>query len=326
MYETTGAGYKICKVNMIANVDENIKKARRSAYSLLGGGFHGHNGLDKKFLKQILSLPTCVADITVNILTGILPIEAQVHIRALGLFNKICNQPDDSVEKSLAKRQLIIKNDESSSWFIAIKHMLRKYDLQEASWYLNNPVKKTVWTSTIKKTIYNHWNRSIVQLQSLYKGLNFLTTENLRTGNIHPLFKINCHSIIDTARLPVKLKLLTGSYILQSKRIRMYKDETDPKCLLCAKEEENIEHFILKCESLRILRNALLQEITTTLNAMGIQFDELSTNENLQHILDLTPIAKAKKLSPVSVVQIERLTRRLLYQLHIARYKMLYGQ
>jgi hypothetical protein len=23
-----------------------LKKARRSAYSLLGGGFHGHNGLD----------------------------------------------------------------------------------------------------------------------------------------------------------------------------------------------------------------------------------------------------------------------------------------
>lgn len=200
-----------------------VKKARRSAYSLLGGGFHGHNGLDvetmvhlykiyispvllyglelilpttssltllenfqKKLLKQILSLPTCVADITVNILTGILPIEAQVHIRALGLFNNICNQPDDSVGKSLAKRQLIIKNDESSSWFIAIKHMLRKYDLQEASWYLNNPIKKTVWTSTIKKTIYNHWNRSIVQLQPLYKGLNFLTTEKFENRKYTP--------------------------------------------------------------------------------------------------------------------------------------------
>ncbi|CAC5361050.1 unnamed protein product [Mytilus coruscus] len=234
------------KGNMIANVEENIKKARQ-----------------KETSKANNFSPTCVADISVNILTGILPIEAQVHIRAFGLFNNIYNQPDDSVEKSLEKRQLIIENDESSSWFIAIKHMPRKCDLQEASWYLNNPVKKTVWTSTIKKTVYNHWNRSIVQLQPLYKGLNFLTTENLRTGNIHPLFKINSHSAIDTARLPVKLKLLTGSYILQSKRIRMCKDETDPKCLLCAKEEENIEHFILKCESLRIVRNAILQEITT---------------------------------------------------------------
>jgi hypothetical protein len=34
------------KENMRANVDENIKKARRSAYSLFGSGFHGYNGLD----------------------------------------------------------------------------------------------------------------------------------------------------------------------------------------------------------------------------------------------------------------------------------------
>ncbi|CAC5403097.1 unnamed protein product [Mytilus coruscus] len=74
-------------------------------------------------------------------------------------------------------------------------------------------------------------------------------------------------------------------------------NETDPKCLLCAKEKENIEHFILKCESLRKVRNAILHEITTTLNAMGIQFDELFTNEKLQNILDLTQVAKAKKLS-----------------------------
>ena len=97
--------------NIIQNVDENIKKARRSAYGLFGSGFHGYNGLDvdtmlhlykiyilpvllyglelllpngkqlnkleiaqKRLLKQILSLPNNVADVTVYILTGILPI------------------------------------------------------------------------------------------------------------------------------------------------------------------------------------------------------------------------------------------------------------
>ena len=33
---------------------------------------------------------------------------------------------------------------------------------------------------------------------------------------IHPLFKINCHSAVDAARLPIKLKLLTGIYILRA--------------------------------------------------------------------------------------------------------------
>jgi hypothetical protein len=32
--------------NTTTNVDENIKKARRSAYGLFSSGFHGYNGLD----------------------------------------------------------------------------------------------------------------------------------------------------------------------------------------------------------------------------------------------------------------------------------------
>ena len=103
----------------------------------------------------------------------------------------------------------------------------------------------------------------------------------------------------------------------------MYKNETNPKCLLCAKEEEKIEHFILNCKNLSKVRNAILQEIITTFNKLGIEFDELSASEKLQHILDITPVVKTKKLSPASVVEKERLTRRLLYQLHIARYKMI---
>jgi arginyl-tRNA synthetase len=103
----------------------------------------------------------------------------------------------------------------------------------------------------------------------------------------------------------------------------MYKNETNPKCSLCAKEEENIEHFILNCKNLSKVRNTILQEIITTFNKLGIEFDELSASEKLQHILDITPVVKTKKLSPASVVEIERLIRRLLYQLHIARYNMI---
>jgi hypothetical protein len=95
------------------NVEENIKKARRSAYDLFSSGFHDYSGIDvdtmhhlskiyilpvllcglelilpqvpqleqldiaqKRPLKQILALPNSVADIAVYILTGILPIEA----------------------------------------------------------------------------------------------------------------------------------------------------------------------------------------------------------------------------------------------------------
>jgi hypothetical protein len=173
---------------MIKNVEENIKKVR-SEYGLFGGGYHGNNGLDpdtlihlfktyitpvllygmeliipkatpliqlelfqKRMLKQILSLPTRTADAAVYVLSEILPVEAQIHIRTLVLFNNICNQADNSIEKNLTRRQLIAKSNESSSWFIEIKciPVLRKYNLREASWYLDNSPKKYVWTSTVK--------------------------------------------------------------------------------------------------------------------------------------------------------------------------------
>ena len=41
------------KHNIQTNVDENITKARRSAYSLFECEFHGHNGLDPESLLHI---------------------------------------------------------------------------------------------------------------------------------------------------------------------------------------------------------------------------------------------------------------------------------
>lgn len=67
----------------------------------------------------------------------------------------------------------------------------------------------------------------------------------------------------------------------------MYKNEIDPKCLLCAKEEENIEHFILNYKSLSKVRNTILQELIITFSTLGIEFHVLSANEKLQDILDV---------------------------------------
>jgi hypothetical protein len=79
------------------------------------------------------------------------------------------------VEKMLAKHQLRLKGNDSSSWFIAIKIILRKYDLLEAVWYLDNPVKKSTWTALIKKTVYKYWCKSITDMKPLYSGLQYLS-------------------------------------------------------------------------------------------------------------------------------------------------------
>jgi hypothetical protein len=49
-------------------------------------------------------------DPVVYILTGILPIGAQIHIKALTFFNNVCHQGEKkNTEKKLARRQLTVK-------------------------------------------------------------------------------------------------------------------------------------------------------------------------------------------------------------------------
>ena len=65
----------------------------------------------KKVLKQILSLYINVADPAINyILSGLLPIEAEIHIKALTFFGSITRSEDTSIEWRLAERQLQVRD------------------------------------------------------------------------------------------------------------------------------------------------------------------------------------------------------------------------
>ena len=230
--------------------------------------------LQKRILKQILSLPMSCPDPAVYILTGILPIEAQIHIKALTFFNNVCHQGEKNTEKKLARRELTMKGESSNSWFICVNKILRKYDLKEAYNYLDNPIKTSRWISLVKSSVNDHWCTQLTTLAQLYKGLQYLSNHNLSKCKIHPILKHRCYSSLDISRIPVKLRFVTGTYVLQTKRIKYYRNETDPTCLLCGAADENVLHFILQCEKLQSERVALLSEIN------AIWQNEFQNNEN----------------------------------------------
>ena len=83
----------------------------------------------KKIVKQTLSLPTQTADPVIYIVSGLLPIEGQIHIKTLNFFNNICGLPENTIEKRLARRQVSVKS--SASWFIKVEKLLWTYDPQD---------------------------------------------------------------------------------------------------------------------------------------------------------------------------------------------------
>ena len=132
----------------------------------------------KKILKQLLSVPPNTPDPAIYILSGILPIEAQIHIKVLNFYNNVCNQAETSIEKQLARRQLSIKAMDSNSWFIDVENILYKYDLANAYFYMEQPSKKEKWNKLIKERISKEWIKKITLTIPLYHGLRYL---NFRT-------------------------------------------------------------------------------------------------------------------------------------------------
>ena len=90
-------------------------------------------------LKQILSLPTMVADCGVYIISDMVPIEATIHKRALNFYWSICRLLNTAVEKWSVHRQLCVKSFKSHSWFIVIKRLHLQYGLPNPCELLSTP-------------------------------------------------------------------------------------------------------------------------------------------------------------------------------------------
>ena len=70
---------------------------------------------------------------------------------------------------------------------------------------------------------------------------------------------IGCVSYVP--KVHTKLKLATGSYILQVNRVRLNKNEIDATCMLCHQADETLEYFTLDCTVLEPARQPALDAI-----------------------------------------------------------------
>jgi hypothetical protein len=182
---------------------------------------------------------------------------------------------------------------------------------------------KRLWITSIKREIQHYWQELITSMASYYPGLKYLNSADYRPGNIHPLLKIKCSSSTEISRIPPKLKMLTGTYILQTIRTNMYAEE-DAKCQLCKVETETLEHLLLDCTELSNIRNPILRQIQDIfLHHTEYDLCQQSTSVQMQILLDITRISKVLRLTDDQIRQIEYQIRRLIYALHSERYKIL---
>ncbi|CAC5414884.1 unnamed protein product [Mytilus coruscus] len=223
-----------------------------------GKNLHLINKQYKKMLKQILSLTTNLADPAVYIISGQLPAEAEIHKRALISFDNICRSGKSSMEWKIAERQLSIKNMRSNSWFIEIKKLCLKYDIDDPySICFVVPLSKLLWKKLISTKVNGYWEKRINDGSKLYPTLSYLEM-SYKVGQCHPIARTVDANIRDIARIPVRLKIATGTYIFQTNRAAFNQNKIDVVCMLCNYSEETLAHFLLGCTRLEYIRKDIL--------------------------------------------------------------------
>ena len=148
-----------------------------------------------------------------------------------------------------------------------------------------------------------------------YPSLKWLEFNPEQPLKRHPLIQ-STGCIRDISRFAVHLKIVTGTYILQTNRVAFNRNEVDPTCILCKASEETLGHFLLECETLDSVRQPVLSDIKCCLNDCNINLSDQETS--IQIITDCTAVVDQK-----TIPEIIFHGRRLCYSLHILRYKRL---
>ncbi|CAG2193856.1 unnamed protein product [Mytilus edulis] len=131
---------------------------------------------------------------------------------------------------------------------------------------LDEPPSKLKWKNLIRKAIDTYWVDHVVTMSVYYKSISYISTANYNTGHLHNALASIQTSAKYIQRLPIKLRLLTGTYILQCNRAAFNQIDIDLTCLLCEEDSETLYHFIHSCPALASARNHHMLELSHILN------------------------------------------------------------
>ena len=119
-------------------------------------------------------------------------------------------------ENQLAVRQLAVKTLDSNSWFVAVMKLYIMYGLSNCVDLLDNPPTKASWKRTVNRAVCTYWAGRLQSIVPLYPSLKWLTFDATEWPKRHSLSEVS-EDLREVPRIAVHLKIVTGTYILQTR-------------------------------------------------------------------------------------------------------------
>ena len=239
-------------------VDARLQTARSTLYALLGAGLHGLNGLPiatsvniykvyviprliygletisiskpkmrtlemfhKTTLRRITGLPERTAIPALHIITGLPTIESMIHLKMLSLLHSMLCSPGPA--QAIILRQYAVKT-KSFSWTQSMKEILQEYDLPTIADIYTESLSKDEWKKRTKSAVMEH------ETLKLEKEADSKSTLIHLHNRFQPYTAHRSAGLVNSARdvtrVAIKLRLLTGTYLLQKSLFKLKKSST----------------------------------------------------------------------------------------------------
>ena len=184
-------------------------------------------------------LPDRCANVAIYILLCIEPIELHIDKKILTLFGQFIRDKE-TLEYSIAERQIAIYSVNDRSWFSKLKTILFKYNLPQANTLLENSPTKQLWKKLVDEKTKTYWENHFTKEKENKSSLRLLSTNDYQIGNCHQIFKFTLPDPLEVEKSAVKARIITGSYLLQSNRSKFNQHDVMIQLVHCANKNLKI--------------------------------------------------------------------------------------
>lgn len=211
---------------------------------------------------------------------------------------------------------------EKFSFFTIASETLDQYDLPAI--HDIDQYTKMKWKHVTKTAVATYWTRVLTEDADQRSTLTYCNIPSLEIGSTHPVWDTVKPNTNDVKMGITKVRLLTGTYLLQSNRSKFNKYEVDDTCPLCRLGPEDREHLITRCPALAQCRLKGLREIRNIISTKCGEdtWSKLTSKHIITAlIIDCTTLAR-KGILPDSremLSEIEVSSRIMCHKLHVRR-------
>lgn len=216
--------------------------------------------MQRNILKHLQALPDRTSSIAVYSLIGAEPIETILDKNNITLFTNI-SRLQGAREHEILRQQLSLGLQPKGSLIDKTRFALQKLKRPTPEEIFRNPPKKNIWARQVKKAVATYWEAKWTQEIQEKPSLKSLNLQHNPSSSPHNLWKAANSNIHEVRRAEIKAKLITGCYPLQTNAANN-KKQTSRTCLVCNEEDEDIGHFILRCQPLENNRTTATHTLT----------------------------------------------------------------